>query len=86
MTAAQRSAIQTDLIWTGHYVGLVDGDFGDGSVSAVKAYQKRASHDDTGILTAQEREQLAAAAKSKQAEVGWRVVDGRVPRADETPG
>ncbi len=38
---AERVAIQSDLIWTGDYNGVVSGEFGDRSIAAVKAFQKR---------------------------------------------
>jgi peptidoglycan hydrolase-like protein with peptidoglycan-binding domain len=73
--AADRMAIQADLIWTGDYNGIVDGEFGERAVGAVKAFQKRSGGKETGILNPPERAALAAAAKAKQDAVGWRMVD-----------
>jgi peptidoglycan hydrolase-like protein with peptidoglycan-binding domain len=75
MPEAERLAIQSDLAWTGDYNGIVDGDFNERSVAAVKAYQKRLKDKETGILNPQERAQLAAAAKAPQESVGWRLID-----------
>jgi hypothetical protein len=72
---AERVAIQSDLIWTGDYNGVVSGEFGDRSVAAVKAFQKRNGGKETGVLNPQERAALGAAAKPKQDAVGWRIVD-----------
>jgi len=72
---AERIAIQSDLIWTGDYNGVVSGEFGDRSIAAVKAFQKRSGAKETGVLNPQERAALAAAAKPKQDAVGWRIVD-----------
>jgi len=72
---AERIAIQSDLIWTGDYNGVVSGEFGDRSIAAVKAFQKRSGAKETGVLNPQERAALAAAAKPKQDTVGWRIVD-----------
>ena len=72
---AERVAIQSDLIWTGDYNGVVSGEFGDRSIAAVKAFQKRSGAKETGVLNPQERAALAAAAKPKQDTVGWRIVD-----------
>jgi len=72
---AERVAIQSDLIWTGDYNGVLSGEFGERSVAAVKAFQKRKGGKDTGVLNQQERAVLAAAAKPKQDAVGWRIVD-----------
>src|SRR5207247_10326443 len=72
---AERVAIQNDLIWTGDYNGVLSGEFGDRSVAAVKAFQKRNGAKETGVLNQPERAALAAAAKPKQDAVGWRMVD-----------
>ena len=47
---AERIAIQSDLIWTGDYNGVVSGEFGDRSIAAVKAFQKRSGAKETGVL------------------------------------
>jgi len=70
-----RVSIQSDLIWTGDYNGVLSGEFGERSVAAVKAFQKRKGGKETGVLNLQERASLAAAAKPKQEAVGWRIVD-----------
>ena len=75
MTDAERFAIQSDLIWTGDYNGVVGAEFGDRAVAAVQAYQKRNGGKDTGILNPDERAKLAQAAKSRQEQAGWRIVD-----------
>jgi peptidoglycan hydrolase-like protein with peptidoglycan-binding domain len=72
---AERVAIQSDLIWTGDYNGMLTGEFGERAVAAVKAFQKRKGAKETGVLNLQERAALAAAAKPKQETVGWRIVD-----------
>jgi len=77
MPAAERTAIQSDLAWTGDYNGLVDGDFSDRAIAAVKAFQKRNKSKETGVLNPQERAALAAAAKPAQDHAGWRLVDDR---------
>jgi peptidoglycan hydrolase-like protein with peptidoglycan-binding domain len=75
MTLAERTAIQSDLVWTGHYDGIIDGDFGDRSLAAVRAFQKASKHAETGILNPRERAQLAARARARPEEVGWRRVN-----------
>src|SRR5262245_14967699 len=52
---AERAAIQSDLIWTGHYNGLIDGQFSERLADAVMAYQKRQKAKPTGVLSAPER-------------------------------
>lgn len=72
---AERAAIQFDLAWTGHFNGLINGEFNDRSVAAVKAFQKDFKLKETGFLAAAERAQLATMSKAKQEQVGWRMVD-----------
>jgi hypothetical protein len=72
---AERLAIQSDLVWTGDYNGLINGEFSERAIAAVKAFQKRNGGKDTGVLNQPERAALAAAAKPKQETVGWRIVD-----------
>ncbi|HEY2136161.1 MAG TPA: serine protease [Xanthobacteraceae bacterium] len=81
MPEADRMAIQSDLIWTGDYNGIVSADFGENSVAAVKAFQKRNGGKETGILNPDERSKLAESAKSKQGRAGWRIVDDRATGA-----
>jgi peptidoglycan hydrolase-like protein with peptidoglycan-binding domain len=72
---SERMAIQADLAWTGDYNGLVDGDFGERAIAAVKAFQKRSKSKETGVLTPPERVALAAAAKPAQEHAGWRLIN-----------
>jgi hypothetical protein len=78
MTLAERAAIQSDLVWTGYYAGIIDGDFGNRSVAAVRAFQKAHKRPETGILNPRERSQLAAQAKARQEQAGWRRVNDSV--------
>lgn len=75
MPAADRIAIQSDLIWTGDFNGLANGDFNDRAVAAVKAFQKRNGGRESGVLTPPERSALATSARARQEAVGWRVVN-----------
>ena len=75
MTLAERTAIQSDLVWAGHYDGIIDGEFGNRSLAAVRAFQKRNNNAETGILNPRERAQLSALARTRQEQVGWRSVD-----------
>jgi peptidoglycan hydrolase-like protein with peptidoglycan-binding domain len=75
MPEAERIAIQNDLIWTGDFVGTATSEFGERSVAAVKAFQKRQGHKETGVLNPAERALLAGAAKRRQDAVGWRIVN-----------
>jgi peptidoglycan hydrolase-like protein with peptidoglycan-binding domain len=72
---AERLSIQSDLVWTGDYNGLVNGEFGDRAIAAVKAFQKRKGGKETGVLNQPERAALSAAARPRQTTVGWRIVE-----------
>lgn len=78
---AERAAIQSDLIWTGDYNGLIDGQLSDRLIDAVMSYQKRQKAKPTGVLSAGERAALSAAVRPTQEEAGWRVIDDPVTGA-----
>jgi peptidoglycan hydrolase-like protein with peptidoglycan-binding domain len=77
MPEHERMMIQADLIWTGFYDGIIDSDFGDNSVAAVKAFQKYIGGRETGLLNPDERAKLSEAARARREKTGWRVVDDR---------
>src|SRR5580658_1729659 len=81
MPAGARRAIQSDLIWTGDYNGLIEAAFGDTSVAAVKAFQNRNGGKETGLLNLDERAKLAESARTKRQNAGWHVVDDGVTGA-----
>ncbi len=81
MPIAARAAIQFDLNWTNHYSGPADGDFSERSVNAVKAFQKDRGFQETGVLTANEREALATSASNRRERVGFRMVEDRATGA-----
>jgi peptidoglycan hydrolase-like protein with peptidoglycan-binding domain len=74
MAQTERQAIQSDLAWTGHYNGAVNGEVSDRMVAAIKAFQKDHGAKQTGVLNPQERGTLAEAAKRLQDNVGWKTV------------
>jgi hypothetical protein len=78
---ADRVAIHFDLAWTGDYNGLIDGESNDKTIAAIKTFQHGRNFKETGTLSPQERTLLAAAAKSRQAQVGWIMVDDPVTGA-----
>jgi len=75
MPFSDRVSIQSDLIWTGDYNGVTDGEFSDRAIAAVKAFQKRNGGKETGLLTADERDKLAAAAAPRVEKIGWRMLN-----------
>jgi len=78
---AERIAIQLDLIWTGDYNGMANGDFGEASVAAVKSFQRNIAGKETGVLNPDERLRLERAAKTVQQRAGWQVIDDRTTGA-----
>jgi peptidoglycan hydrolase-like protein with peptidoglycan-binding domain len=78
---AERIAIQFDLAWTGDYNGLINGEFTEKTIAAIKQFQRNRKFRETGVLNPQERALLAAAAKSKQTQAGWTIVDDPVTGA-----
>jgi hypothetical protein len=75
MPEAERNAVESDLIWTGDYNGMIGAAFEDRAIAAVQSFQKRNAGKETGILNPDERSRLAQSAKAKQEQVGWRLVD-----------
>ena len=78
---AERMAIQSDLIWTGDYNGLINGEFSERLVEAVRTYQKRHKDKVTGVPSPQERKALTESAGPRQVEVGWKLVEDPVTGA-----
>jgi hypothetical protein len=78
---AERMAVQFDLAWTGDYNGLVTGELSDRITAAIKTFQRDRKFKETGVLDAQQRAALADAARAKQAQVGWSMVDDPVTGA-----
>ena len=77
----ERLAIELDLVWSGDYRGLADGEFSDKLVDAVKDYQKRNKLKVTGLLAPEERTALAAAVAPRQDAAGWHMVEDPVTGA-----
>jgi peptidoglycan hydrolase-like protein with peptidoglycan-binding domain len=75
MSDAERRALQSDLLWSGDFYGMANGEFDERSITAVKAFQQRNKTKQTGILNPYERSLVAAQAKARQESVGWRIVD-----------
>lgn len=78
---ADRIALQADLVWTGDYNGVVNGEISDRVIAAIKRFQKDQGAKETGVLNTQERQALAAASKKAQDNVGWKVVTDMVTGA-----
>jgi hypothetical protein len=77
MSDPERIAVQFDLAWTGDYTGVITGTAEDNekTAAAIKSFQRNRRVKETGVLNAQERALLANAAKAKQTQVGWTIVE-----------
>ncbi len=73
--------LQSELAWVGEYVGPINGEAGDKTTAAIKSFQRNRKFRETGVLNTQERALLAATAKAKQSQVGWRMIDDPVTGA-----
>jgi hypothetical protein len=78
LTKPERVAIETDLIWTGDYGGVADGDMSVSALAAVRAFQGRNGGKPTGVLNPQEQKALAAAGRTARHAVGWRLFEDPV--------
>jgi len=58
---AQRMELQTALQWAGFYDAAIDGAYGRGTRSSMRAWQEANNHEPTGILTTRQRAELLAA-------------------------
>src|SRR5215470_2606581 len=77
----ERVGIQFDLAFTGHFNGLINGEFNERTTAAIKSFQKSIGARETGTLAPPERAQLATNSKAAQEHVGWTMVDDKVTGA-----
>jgi hypothetical protein len=73
LSEAERKAIQTDLIWTGHLNSAASGGFGPLTFRAINAF-KGASGPADGLLAPTERRALAQQGDAARAAAGFRIV------------
>jgi hypothetical protein len=70
---AERRAIQTDLIWSGHFSGAVTGSYGPLTFRAINALKGGRGQPD-GVLSPADRQGLAQQANAARQEVGFRLI------------
>jgi hypothetical protein len=70
---AERKAIQSDLIWTGHLNSAATGNFGSLTFRAVNGFKAGRGQPD-GQLTPAERQELARLAKTARDAAGFAVI------------
>lgn len=74
LPASDRRAIQDNLVWTGLYKGVVDGEFGRMTFNAMRAYTRKRPGAADGVLSIPDRAALAAEAAKARAAVDFRMV------------
>jgi peptidoglycan hydrolase-like protein with peptidoglycan-binding domain len=72
---ATRLAIQEALIWTGDYVGAIDGAFGPRTFDAIVSHQRRERLPPNGVLLPQDIDELLAIGAAEREAVGFALVD-----------
>jgi serine protease Do len=70
----ERTVLQLALIWAGGYLGLIDGEFGQGTFAAIKAYQQSIGSTPNGVLSRAEWYTLVTKATSLMKKLGFEVV------------
>jgi hypothetical protein len=73
LSDADRKTIQDGLVWTGDYIGIVDGAFGKRTRDSILAYQASLRAAATGILDAPAIARLAATAQKAKDGVRFQV-------------
>jgi peptidoglycan hydrolase-like protein with peptidoglycan-binding domain len=71
---AAREDLQRALAWTGHYQSAIDGDFGPGTRRAMAGWQRDRGHEETGILTTTQRDDLLQGYAADLEELGLQQV------------
>jgi len=71
---AERKAIQTDLIWTGHFNGAASGAYGPLTFRAINALKAPANGAPDGTLNPAERRALAQSAQASRDAAGFRLI------------
>ena len=64
---ADRKAIQDSLVWSGHYLGVVDGVFGKRTRDAIVAYQTSVKAPANGTVDAAQLAAMTSAAQKARA-------------------
>jgi hypothetical protein len=70
---ADRRAVQDALIWTGHYLGVIDGVFGKRTRDAIVAYQTAAKAPADGMVDSAQLAAMIGAAQKARAAVRFQI-------------
>ena len=74
LSEPDRRAIQDGLMWTGHYLGVVDGAFGKRTRDSIVAWQTAVKAPANGVVTTAQLAVLKASAAKAAGAVGFLVV------------
>lgn len=69
-----RKKIQEWLVWNGLYPGPIDGEFGEGTIAALKKFQTEIGQPGTGILTQPQFTALSQKAAQQVQDAGFRIL------------
>ncbi|HSP24465.1 MAG TPA: peptidoglycan-binding domain-containing protein [Saliniramus sp.] len=72
---ATRMAIQEALIWTGDYLGAIDGEFGPRTYDAIVSHQRRERLPPNGVLLVEDIDALLAIGAAERDSVGFALID-----------
>jgi peptidoglycan hydrolase-like protein with peptidoglycan-binding domain len=70
----ERKAIQTDLIWTGHFNGVASGEYGARTFEAIRRFERQAQQPADGILSSSERVALRREAETQRQAAKFAIV------------
>lgn len=65
--------LQRGLIWTDHYVGIADGNFGGRSIEAVRSFQRSLNQAPSGLMTKEQLRRLSTEAARIENAFGYRL-------------
>ncbi len=74
LSQTDRELIQSALQWNGAYAGKIDGAIGSGTRKSIAAWQEKAGHEPTGVLTTGQRQQLTEGYRAEQTALGLQTV------------
>ena len=75
LTDSQKSQLQANLILMGFYNGLIDGDFGQGTYSALTKFETKEGLYVDGVLSEDDLETLAIQANTFMNELGFQFIE-----------
>ena len=73
-TDSDRKAVQESLIWSGHYFGVIDGQFGNLTRRAITEWQRENGYDTSGYLSVDEANALIDASSELRQQIGFTIL------------